>query len=144
MLKVKISGIEEVRRALRERREEIFAAMDEAVKATAGEVQSTARGLAPSKSGALRSGIIIDKYTGAKEGVVVWDVGMDPSMTPVFRKAIQNPKGKRKDAYYPTVIEFGTSRIAARPFLRPAKDKGKGALKNNVTKAVKAVVDRDY
>jgi len=139
-MRLKIEGIEEVKKALREAREEVLKALDDGVRAAAESIQSDARGRATERTGALRRGIIVQKYHGAKDGVVVYDVGMDPAMTPIFRKIIQNPKGKRKDAYYPIVVEYGTSRIGAKPFLRPARDAGKGKLKRSVESAIKAVI----
>jgi hypothetical protein len=71
-------------------------------------------------------------------------IGMDPAMNSVFRGTIKNPKGKRKDYYYPTVIEYGTPHTPAQPFLRPALRGHRTKAKRAVIERVRMVINRDY
>ena len=44
------------------------------------------------------------------------------------------------EAPYSAPLEFGTSKMAARPFMRPARDKMRPRIEKNLIKAVKRVV----
>lgn len=44
------------------------------------------------------------------------------------------------NAPYSAPLEFGSSRIAARPFMRPARDKTRPAIEDLIIKAVKSLV----
>lgn len=144
--KAKVKGwdADAVRHAMDMFGEDIKIAVGEAIKESADEVLATAKSKAPFKTGQLREGIIIQNFRTRNDELVVWDVGMDPAMNDVFRQPILNPSGKRTNSYYPTVMEYGTPRIPARPFLRPALKAHRASTKRAVAARVKGVVRRDY
>lgn len=143
-LRVKAFGVEELQRAMDRFGGEVTQAVDKAIKETAVSTCNTAKSLAPEDTRALRSGIIVRRFATRKDTLKVWDVGMDPKMNAVFRKPIKNPKGKRKDAYYPTVIEYGTAHTPAQPFLRPAMKKHRSQAKKAMTRLVREAINRNY
>lgn len=63
---------------------------------------------APSRTGALRSGLILHKERSRTPGKVVYDVYPDPKMNAIFQKPIVNPvRSKTPYGYYPASQEYG-------------------------------------
>lgn len=143
-LRIKTFGADEVKRAMDKFGDEMKKAVDEAIKETAESIKDNAQSRAPVKTGALKRGIIVKKFRTRKDTLAVYDIGMDPAMNAVFRGTIKNPKGKRKDYYYPTVIEYGTPHTPAQPFLRPALKGHRAKAKRAVIERVRVVINRDY
>lgn len=52
-------------------------------------------------------------------------------------------KNRNVDAYYFAFVEFGTSKMAARPFLRPAWDSGKDTALYAIKYALQAGIDAE-
>lgn len=78
------------------------------VKKPAGSVKSAIQSDAPSRTGALKSGIILHKEKKRHEGKAVYDILMDPDKNDVFQKPIINPvRSKVPYAYYPASQEHG-------------------------------------
>ena len=142
--KIKVFGADELKRAMDLFGNEMKQAVDEAIKDTAESIKDNAQSRAPVKTGALKRGIIVKKFRARKDTLAVYDIGMDPSMNEIFRGTIKNPKGKRKDYYYPTVIEYGTPHTPAQPFLRPALKGHRTRAKKAVIERVRMVINRDY
>lgn len=142
--KIKVFGADEVRRAMDRFGDEMKQAVDEAIKETAESIRDNAQSRAPEKTGALKRGIIVRKFQTRKDTLAVYDIGMDPSMNAIFRKPIKNPTGKTKTVYYPTVMEYGTPRTPAQPFLRPAMKGHRAKAKKAVIDKVRVVINRDY
>lgn len=142
--RVKVFGADEVRRAMDRFGDEMKQAVDEAIKETAESIKDNAQSRAPVKTGALKRGIIVQKFQARKDTLAVYDIGMDPSMNETFRKPIQNPSGKSKTVYYPTAVEYGTPRTPAKPFLRPALKGHRAKAKRAVINKVGVVINRDY
>ncbi|AJA49531.1 phage protein, HK97 gp10 family [Clostridium pasteurianum DSM 525 = ATCC 6013] len=83
---------------------------DEALQKAAEPILVDAKNSAPVRTGKLRDGLKISKAKKSKDGKYVL-VGTDK---------------KDKDApFWATFIEFGTSKMPAQPFLRPAFEKNK-------------------
>lgn len=83
-------------------------ALGKIVRTAAGPVQSAIRSAAPSKTGELKSGIILHKERSRTKGKVVFDIYMDPEKNAVFQKPIIHPvRSKGKYAYYPASQEYG-------------------------------------
>jgi HK97 gp10 family phage protein len=76
----------------------------------AREVRNDARGAAPVASGNLKRAIYSVRRRGKRDEVAA-SVG------------VQKGKGAKRDAFYWHFVEFGTARLAPRPFLRPAFDR---------------------
>lgn len=88
------------------------------VKKTAKDIEGTAKKLAPVDTGFLRSGI----------------------KTSDLRKVSQDTPAAEvvASASYSTYLEFGTSRMAPQPFMRPAVDKHADAFEQ----AMAQIIDR--
>ncbi len=143
-LKIKTIGLDELKRAMDKFGDAVIQAVDEAIHETAETTKDMAIAKAPEETGALKRGIIVRRFNTRKNTLAVWDVGMDPAMNDVFQKPIKNPKGKRKTAYYPASIEYGTPHAKAKPFLRTAMKANRNRAKIAVTTKVRAVIDRAY
>ncbi len=76
-----------------------------AVRAGANVVRDEARRLAPIDTGNLKKSLVSIRRKGDKNTIQF-------SVTP--------SKGKPNDGWYAHFLEFGTSKMAAQPFLRPA------------------------
>jgi len=83
----------------------------------AESVASNARALAPSKTGALRRSIKAKKSKFKNGGAIVTVGG--------------------GEQYYASFIEFGTSKMAATPFLRPAIEMSRAKAKRIIMSALK-------
>lgn len=93
----------------------------------------------PVKSGALRDSLHVGGYT---------------KLTPEYKPlgaygALKGPIGKGKDKGvligttlpYAQLVERGTKRTAARPFLRPAADEKRTEIVKEVEKAIQGIID---
>lgn len=106
----------------------------QAVAAGASVVRKAARDKAPVDSGNLKASLIMKRIreTNLTEEYIV---------TPRKGKTRDGKAAKRgqgklgKDAYYARFVEFGTVKVPARPFIRPA-------LEDNVQRATQAIADR--
>lgn len=122
---VKCTGFKELADKLREMGRDVAEkALKSAVRAAAVEVKKEAqRILAPmNKTGTLSRSIYvaIDKENSTptkKVYVVGWRKGLKYRQT--------GKKKVNRDGYYGLFIEFGTAKMAARPFIRPAFERKK-------------------
>lgn len=99
---------------------------NEALQKAAEPILEDAKNSAPVRTGRLRDGLKISKVKNSKDGKYVL-VGTDK---------------KDKDApFWATFIEFGTSKMPAQPFLRPAYERNKkqviDILKEEIQKGLK-------
>lgn len=83
--------------------------MTGATRASAKVVSDEAKRLAPTKSGALKKSIGITKRRSKNRNIISFSVSPR--------------KGGRNDGFYGRFIELGTSKMSAKPFLRPALEK---------------------
>lgn len=91
----------------------------EGAMAGAEVVRDSAADKAPVASGNLRSNIVTE-----------WD-----------EKAQVAKVGPTMNAFYGSFQEFGTSRHAAQPFMRPAMDSSESAVKNEMARAISKATD---
>lgn len=82
--------------------------------------------LVPVKDGHLKRGITLKKVPDARTGVAVSMIST-PS-----RNDLSIPAGR---PYYPALVEYGTDRMTAQPYMRPA-------MKNTEARLVKAFNDK--
>lgn len=82
----------------------------QAVHAVAGETRDAMRKRAPRQTGTLRKAIISKRRRG-KPWLAVSDV------------RITHGKNVKHDAWYYHMVEFGTTKSQAKPFIRPTVDK---------------------
>lgn len=116
---VTIQGLDELRDALKELGEkEALKAMREANVAGGERILARARALVPRRTGLLATSLGA-KTTSSKKGVVNTIVGPRKG----FAKSLDNGKGGRSyidPRKYAHLVEFGTVRTKAKPFLGPA------------------------
>ena len=108
----------------------------QATAAGAGVVRKAARDAAPVDTGNLKAAVVMKRLpkreTNLTEEYVV-TVRKGKKSDAVKGRAGRGRQGK--DAYYARFVEFGTVKLPARPFMRPA-------LENNTQKATDAVASR--
>jgi HK97 gp10 family phage protein len=98
--------------------------IDEAVRATAFQVEAIAKGLSPVDTGANRASIYTKTSKGASGspgdlGDVLPEVGLG--------EAVVGPSMS-----YSFFLEFGTSKMAARPYLTPAAEQAQSLFAKNI------------
>jgi HK97 gp10 family phage protein len=114
----------------------------QATAAGAGVVRKAARAAAPRDSGNLSASIVMKRLrqTNLTEEYIVTPRRGKTKDVKIGKHAARNGKaGKNslagKDAFYARFVEFGTVKMPAQPFMRPA-------LENNVPAATQAMADR--
>jgi len=114
-IQVKIEGLDELKKALDQLPKELHKGpLRSAVSAGAKVVQERARTLAPEDTGTLKRAIY---RTRSREG--------SSAVQEMAIVGIRYGRRFRKrglDAWYWRFLEFGTSKMQAQPFLRPAFD----------------------
>lgn len=139
---VKLTGFKELADQLRELGREISEkALKSAVRAAAVEVKKEAqRILAPSnKTGTLSRSIYVaidkERSTPSKKVYVVgWRKGL--------RYRETGKKKVNRDGYYGLFVEFGTAKMAARPFIRPAFEKKKTDAVDIIAKRIEFTIKK--
>lgn len=121
-VKLDLSGLEQLARTAPEQ-------IDAAVRATAFGVQAIAQSLSPVLTGANRASI----YTKTSKGVsgTPGDAG-DVLPDVQVGTAVVGPSME-----YSAFLEFGTSRMGARPYLTPAAEQAQRLFLENVKLVVK-------
>lgn len=118
---VKIEGLRELAAALRELPKAVAAKqLRTPVAIAARTIRDDARRRAPSQSGRLRASIIFKRTQGgALDAQYIVAVRHGKRFQHVGKHDVN------QDAYYWTFLEFGTSKMAAEPFMRPAFESNK-------------------
>lgn len=116
MVEMQVSGMRELQDALKRLPDKIARnALRSAVNAGAAVIRNEARARVPTRTGRLRKAIYqrqIRERSGA--GTQTFYVGWRA------RGTKRSGKSQTHGAFYGRFVEFGTSRMAAKPFLRPA------------------------
>lgn len=100
-----IQGSDSMRRKLADYSEKLAALIPEALERAAAPMAEAARSMAPVDSGALRESIEAKVVVRSDKGAIL-ELG---------------PTGHQRRSLG-HILEFGTSKMSARPFLRPALD----------------------
>lgn len=136
---VKIEGLKELAAALRELPKAVAARQLRTPVAIAARViRDDARRRAPVASGRLRQAIIHKRAEG-------------DSLVAQYIVAVRHGKrfqhvGKsdsNQDAYYWTFLEFGTSKMAAEPFMRPAYEANKNDALTIIVEGLRVGVESE-
>lgn len=120
---IQIEGLRELGEAMSGLSDDIVRRVSRAsVNAGAQVIKKRAQSLAPVATGNLRKNIIVRRQRRPSDRLT------EEYIVTVRKGRLtdkQSASGLR-DAYYARFVEFGTVKTAARPFLRPAYDAGKG------------------
>lgn len=139
---VKISGLRELGQRMQALSADIAGKIArQATAAGAGVVRKQARQNAPRDTGNLQAAIVMKRVR-------------DTSLTEEYLVAVRKGKTKDvkaakagqgrlgKDAFYARFVEFGTVKLPARPFLRPALENNIGPATEAMAKRLKARIER--
>jgi HK97 gp10 family phage protein len=135
----KVDGLEDLKRALagvdgRVRKK----ALRKGVNAAAGVILKRARQKVPVRLGLLKKSLGRKVKVYRKEGAVVGIVGPRTG----FRRQVGTTKDGRPVFENPTqiahLVEKGTRRSRAKPFMRPALEESRGDVSSAVAEAVQA------
>lgn len=131
---VKITGLKEIADALRGLGPDIVRnALRSGVRAAAKLVKDDAAARVPVKTGMLKKSIYI-KQIREESGATQQTFFVGARSGKKYRK-------RGQDAYYWRFIEFGTAKLPARPFLRPAFDAKKGPAVEKIADQIKKRID---
>lgn len=133
MITVDIKGLKELAAALTQMPKKIAGkALGASVGAGAGIIREQARANAPIDTGAVKKSIVAWRKRGSRPDNITYCVGVTMrkkwSRKNIKVKSMKNLKWKKKGGGYETVQsaywwmfnEFGTTKQAAKPFMRPA------------------------
>lgn len=135
-----ISGVTEIQRAFdtlgrKLGRKVIVQEVRKGVKVLAEDVRARAPKYAGPrkdvKKGALKEDVRVRARAKIKRGAIAMDV--------VVGKGTK----KKKGAYYGPMLEYGTKKMRARPFIRPAFDANKERIFRMVQAGIRAGIDRE-
>ncbi len=128
MVTVKFEGIENLQIKLKEKAAEVEKAMMEGADEAADIVKQSAESKAPrGESGNLVRSIDKNKVLN-RDGRISVYVG------------IQKNEIFSADGYYARMQEKGTSKMKARPYLRPALDENRSRINSIITEKVREVI----
>lgn len=119
--KIEVKGIKELQGALGQLATELPLIVSQAVIEGAGVVENSAKQKVRVRTGNLRDSIKQKNKTQSPTKVSV-DIGTDVSYGPAN--------------------EFGTSRMSAQPFLRPALDENEDAIEAVIERAINSALTR--
>lgn len=139
---VKISGLRELGQRMQALSADIAGKIArQATAAGAGVVRKQARQNAPRDTGNLQAAIVMKRVRDialTEEYVVAVRKGKTKDV-----KAAKAGEGRLgKDAFYARFVEFGTVKLPARPFLRPALENNIGPATEAMAKRLKARIER--
>jgi HK97 gp10 family phage protein len=116
---LKLTGFKELADALRELGPRVARnSLRRAVSAGAAEIRNDAKARAPVDTGEMRKDIMIKRERDTKgEMAATYSVFVRSGKK---SRLAGKSRDVQKDSYYWKFVEFGTSKMAAKPFLRPA------------------------
>ena len=124
MANIELEGVDEILNKLQSIGENVGRLENKALKNAAEPVLEDAKATNAfnDRSGKLRKGLKVTNVK-KKEGVKYILVGID--------------KSDNSKIYYGKFIEFGTSKMPARPFMQPAYEKNKDNIKRTIAETLK-------
>lgn len=124
MADIELTGVDEILNKLQQIGTNISRLENKALKNAAEPVLEDAKATNTfnDKSGKLRKGLKISNIKN-KEGTKYIFVGVD--------------KGDNSKIFYGKFLEFGTSKMSARPFLQPAYEKNKDNIQQTIAETLK-------
>jgi len=152
MLEVRVENLEEVLKAMREFTPKLQKkGLTQALRKGARPVVKSARAKVPVDTGALKKAIIARTNTkmGKRNGGAVVQIGIRGGAKEYVNDSRNRRMGRVGESYeqggnqfYFRFLEFGTSKMAARPFLTPALAENAQKTTDIVTAELRKAVDR--
>lgn len=125
----KITGIENINKAIEEKRAEIKEIFEKGLNEGADRVRAKATSNAPVLSGNLKAAIDKNEFRERNDGIFSIYVGVE--VNSVFLSP---------DGMYARMQETGTSRMPAQPYLRPAFDGEKKGINDSIVNDLKGIL----
>lgn len=122
MANIELEGVDEILNKLQGIGANVGRLENKALKNAAEPVLEDAKANVPVKTGKLKKGLKITNVK-RKEGAKYILVGVD--------------RGDNSEIFYGKFIEFGTSKMSAKPFLQPAYEKNKDNIKRTIAETLK-------
>lgn len=147
---VKVEGLQELQQRLRALSEDFQKKIPaQATSAGAAIIKKAAIAGAPKDTGQLRSHIVIkrlppgERTATSQHIVTVKKITRKYANTKRNRQTNRAGKTYRLDiAYYWRHVEFGTVKMAARPFMRPAFEQNKERAKEAIIERIRTRIER--
>jgi len=125
---VKIEGLTNLKQKIEEKRKEIGAVFEKDLNEGADRVVASAKSKTPVLSGNLRNAIGKNEV---RERGGKYSVYVGIQINEIFTKA---------DGWYARMQEYGTSKMKAQPYLRPAFNEQKAQINNEIVSDLKEVI----
>ena len=122
MADIELTGVDEILNKLQQMGINISRLENKALKNAAEPVLEDAKANVPVRTGKLKKGLKITNVK-KKEGVKYILVGVD--------------RGDNSEIFYGKFVEFGTSKMPAKPFLQPAYEKNKDNIQKTIANTLK-------
>lgn len=137
-MKITIDGLQELQARLQQLPGKIAKnALRQATSAAAATIRDEARSRAPVDTGEMRKDIQIKRERESTAYRAVYSVFVRTGKKSRIGGRARNVD---KDSYYWRFVEFGTSKMAAKPFMRPAfeakKEAAAAAMKSTLAKRI--------
>jgi HK97 gp10 family phage protein len=128
---VKIDGLENLQKALEGKQKEVEEVFMRDLNEGADTIIVSAKGRVHNISGHLSASINKNEVR-EKDGRMDIYVGIE-----------KNEWFSKEDKYYPRFVEKGTSKMKARPYLRPALNENKAQIQSKIEEDLKEVIGTD-
>ncbi|KZL93972.1 HK97-gp10 family putative phage morphogenesis protein [Clostridium magnum] len=122
MASIELTGVDEILNKLQQMGANVGRLENKALKNAAEPVLEDAKENVPVRTGKLKKGLKITNVK-KKDGMKYILVGVD--------------RGDNSEVFYGKFIEFGTSKMPARPFLQPAYEKNKNTIRKAIAETLK-------
>ena len=125
-----IKGLKELSKALKAFPENIQNnILNSAIRAGIVTIQKEAEKNVPKREGILKKAIVIKKRRPKNKNRIKYQLGIR--------------QGSKDDAYYGHIVEFGSSKMEAKPFMRPALESKADEVINEVRKKMQQRIDKE-
>ena len=125
-----IKGLKELSKALKAFPENIQNnILNSAIRAGIVTIQKEAKKNVPKRKRKLEKAIVIKKRRPKNKNMIKYQLGIR--------------QGSKDDAYYGHIVEFGSSKMEAKPFMRPALESKADEVINEVRKKMQQRIDKE-
>ncbi|MCY6354517.1 HK97-gp10 family putative phage morphogenesis protein [Clostridium sp. ZS2-4] len=122
MASIELQGVDEILNRIQSIGANVGRLENKALRNAAEPILEDAKANAPVRTGKLKKGLKITRVK-KKDGVKYILVGVD--------------RGDNSEIFYGKFIEFGTSKMPAKPFMQPAYEKNKDNIKRTIAETLK-------